>query len=159
MTFLQDPAVVRVVEPQSSKKPMMEVTLDTSQYRPDELSINVEEQGESNLVLVVEGRHLTEEGKTEAAAKWRWVTSRLKWWRGGRYGVSRGSRTSSWWWSGATSRRRAKTRPPPNGGHSFFPNLRYCRVKKKKFFFGGGVNARQILATRWLLFLQHYKFF
>ena len=68
----KDPAVVRVLESTEATKGGLEVTLDTSQYRPDELRINVEEEERgSNLVLVVEGRHKSEEGKTEAAAKWR----------------------------------------------------------------------------------------
>jgi hypothetical protein len=85
----KDPAVVRILAVPKEATPtkttttmdkQLEVTLDTSQYRPDELSINVVGEGRErvSLVLVVEGRHSTgeldeEEGEKLVAEEWRWV--------------------------------------------------------------------------------------
>ena len=79
-TTSRDPAIVRVIEPTTSKERGLEVTLDTSQYRPDELSISmvVEGREDSNLVLVVVGCHAGSnvddkrvEGKKKVATEWR----------------------------------------------------------------------------------------
>jgi hypothetical protein len=83
----KDPAVVRILTSPEKTAPaettttvdkQLEVTLDTSQYRPDELSINVVGEGREkvNLVLVVEGRHTSgeldeEEGEKLVAEEWR----------------------------------------------------------------------------------------
>ena len=53
----KDPAVVRVLESTEATKGGLEVTLDTSQYRPDELRINVEEEERgSNLEILIAQR-------------------------------------------------------------------------------------------------------
>ena len=73
-----DPAVIRVVMGPATSQ---EVTLDTSLYRPDELTINVVEgavattKGKTKTttrqVLVVEGRHRAAMGTRVASTVWR----------------------------------------------------------------------------------------
>ena len=74
----KDPAVVRIAQPATTEERQLEVTLDTSKYRPDELSISVAKEGKENssLVLVVEGRHSSgeleeDEGERLVAEQWR----------------------------------------------------------------------------------------
>jgi HSP20 family molecular chaperone IbpA len=57
----KDPEVVRVLDTDEQ----LEVTLDMSKYRPEELSVRVEkEQG----CVLVEGRHVEGKGEGKAAA-------------------------------------------------------------------------------------------